>query len=71
MYEAIASAIEKPLKGDGFERCAVELLREAYYPNLRPVEGGNDAGSDGVGEFSGTASVSSLFRRLGRTPEAI
>ena len=44
MYEAIASAIEKPLKGDVFERCAVELLREAYYPNLRPVEGGNDAG---------------------------
>ena len=51
MYEAIASAIEKPLKWDGFERCAVELLREAYYPNLRPVEGGNDAGKDGVGEL--------------------
>ena len=51
MYEAIASAIEKPLKGDVFERCAVELLREAYYPNLRPVEGGNDAGLDGVGEL--------------------
>ena len=51
MYEAIASAIEKPLKWDVFERCAVELLREAYYPNLRPVEGGNDAGKDGVGEL--------------------
>ena len=51
MYKAIASAIEKPLKGDVFERCAVELLREAYYPNLRPVEGGNDAGLDGVGEL--------------------
>ncbi len=51
MYEAIASAIEKPLKGDVFERCAVELLREAYYSNLRPVEGGNDAGLDGVGDL--------------------
>lgn len=50
VYEAIARAIEQPLDGDLFERCAVDLLRE-YYPTLRPVEGGNDAGMDGVGEL--------------------
>lgn len=48
LYDAIARAIEKPLDGYVFERCAVDLLRE-YYPNLRPVEGGGDAGMDGVG----------------------
>lgn len=50
LYDAIARAIEKPLDGDVFERCAVDLLRE-YYPKLRPVEGGGDAGMDGVGEL--------------------
>ncbi len=50
LYDAIARAIEKPVDGDVFERCAVELLRE-YYPTLRPVEGGGDAGMDGVGEL--------------------
>ena len=53
MYEAIASAIEKPLKGDVFERGAVELLHGVHYPKLRPVEGGSCAGLDGVGEFPG------------------
>lgn len=50
LYDAIAHAIQKPLSGDLFERCAVDLLRD-YYPTLRPVEGGNDAGMDGVGEL--------------------
>lgn len=50
LYDDIARAIERPLRGDLFERCAVDLLRE-YYPTLRPVEGGNDAGMDGVGEL--------------------
>ena len=50
LYDAIASAITKPVGGNLFERCAVDLLRE-YYPTLRPVEGGNDAGMDGVGEL--------------------
>ena len=47
---AIRDAIERPLDGTTFERCAVDLLREVY-PSLRPVEGGNDAGMDGVGEL--------------------
>jgi hypothetical protein len=51
LYSAIVNAIEKPLDGYMFERCAVELLRDDYYPTLRPVEGGNDAGLDGVGEL--------------------
>ena len=48
---AIRDAIERPLDGTTFERCAVDLLR-GVYPSLRPVEGGNDAGMDGVGELS-------------------
>ena len=51
VYAAIARAMEKPIDGHLFERCAVELLRENYYPTLRPVEGGSDAGMDGVGEL--------------------
>ena len=47
---AIRDAIERPLDGTTFERCAVDLLREVY-PSLHPVEGGNDAGMDGVGEL--------------------
>ena len=47
---AIRDAIARPLDGTTFERCAVDLLREVY-PSLRPVEGGNDAGMDGVGEL--------------------
>lgn len=52
LYDAIARSIREPLDGTLFERCAVELLRDAYYPKLRPVQGGNDAGMDGVGELS-------------------
>ena len=51
LYQAIGEAIERPLDGETFERCAVDLLRE-YYPSLRPVEGGSDAGMDGIGELS-------------------
>ena len=50
LYQAIGEAIERPLDGETFEHCAVDLLRE-YYPSLRPVEGGNDAGMDGIGEL--------------------
>ena len=50
LYRAIRDAIAKPLDGPTFERCAVELLRDVY-ASLRPVEGGNDAGMDGVGEL--------------------
>ena len=51
LYRAIKEAIARPLDGTTFERCAVELLRD-YYPSLRPVEGGNDAGMDGIGDFT-------------------
>ena len=50
LYSAISEAIARPLDGMTFERCAVDLLRD-YYPLLRPVEGGNDAGMDGIGEL--------------------
>lgn len=52
LYDAIARSICEPLDGTLFERCAVELLRDGYYPKLRPVDGGNDAGMDGLGELS-------------------
>ena len=48
---AIRDAIARPLDGATFERCAADLLRENY-PTLVPVEGGHDAGMDGVGELS-------------------
>ncbi len=51
LYLAIRDATARPLDGPTFERCAVDLLREDY-PSLRPVEGGNDAGMDGIGELS-------------------
>lgn len=51
LYDAIARSICEPLDGTLFERCAVELLQGAYYPKVRPVDGGNDAGMDGVGEL--------------------
>ena len=50
LYHAICEAIARPLDGTTFERCAVELLKESY-PSLRPIEGGNDAGMDGIGEL--------------------
>ena len=51
LYRAIEEAIARPLDGETFERCAVDLLTE-YYPSLLPVEGGNDAGMDGIGELA-------------------
>ncbi|MCY4528783.1 MAG: hypothetical protein OXD46_07145 [Chloroflexi bacterium] len=51
LHRAIGEAIAQPLDGATFERCAVDLLRD-YYPTLRPVEGGNDAGMDGIGELA-------------------
>ncbi len=50
LFRAIGEAIERPLDGATFERCAADLLREDY-PSLQLVEGGNDAGMDGVGEL--------------------
>ena len=50
LYEAIKRAINEEVDGDEFERCVVDLLRD-YYPSLRPLSGGNDAGQDGMFEL--------------------
>ena len=50
LYEAIKRAINEEVDGVEFERCAVDLL-STYYPNLRPLSGGNDAGQDGLFEL--------------------
>ena len=48
LHQAIAHAIRQPLDGDAFERCALDLLRSAYYPGLRPIPPKRDAGMDGI-----------------------
>jgi len=53
LYDAIARALEKPLRGDLFERCALDLLR-MYYPTLRPVEG---LGTRRTGGWGGAADT--------------
>ena len=41
-------AIDQPLDGRAFENCAVELLRERYYPKLRGTPEKQDMGVDGI-----------------------
>ncbi len=48
LYEDIERAIGLELDGRLFERCAVGLLRKAYYPDLRGTPHGRDAGMDGI-----------------------
>ena len=49
LHEAIARALrERQLDGRLFERCAVDLLRDAWYPDLRGTPHGRDAGADGI-----------------------
>lgn len=48
----IRAALGKPLDPDGFEACAVELLRPRY-ASLDWVPGPNDAGQDGLGDTHG------------------
>ena len=50
LYDAIEQALAQPLDGTLFEPCAVDLLRAAYYPDLRATPQYHDAGVDG---FSG------------------
>ena len=50
LYDAIKQAIDGEVNANDFERCAVDLLRD-YYPNTRPLSGGNDAGQDGLFEL--------------------
>ena len=39
LHQAIARAIRQQLDGAAFEQCALDLLRSAYYPGLRPIPG--------------------------------
>jgi hypothetical protein len=53
LYQQILRALDGDLDDDLFERCAADLLREAY-PSLVPMRGGDDAGFDGaVGTSAG------------------
>jgi len=47
LYAKIISALGRPLDPLAFQRCATDLLREAY-PTLTPLVGGDDAGMDGA-----------------------
>ncbi len=46
LYRSIEEGLDERLDPDLFERCAVELLRDAY-PGIAPISGGNDGGRDG------------------------
>lgn len=47
LYRKIEERLGGTLDPVLFERCAVDLLRDAY-PGLTPVAGGGDAGMDGA-----------------------
>ena len=47
LYRSIESRLGERLDPELFERCAVELLREAY-PGITPIRGGDDGGMDGA-----------------------
>lgn len=47
LYRSIEEGLGERLDPDLFERCAVELLREAY-PGIVPIPGGGDGGMDGA-----------------------
>lgn len=69
LYAAIASAIRQPLDGAAFERCAVDLLRDARYSGLRGTPHNNDTGIDGLSgpdddpEFGLVATTAKDYRR--------
>ena len=69
LYVAIASAIRQPLDGATFQRCAVDLLRDAHYPGLRGTPHNNDTGIDGLSgpdddpEFGLVATTAKDYRR--------
>ncbi len=46
LYRSIEERLDERLDPDLFERCAVELLRDAY-PGIVPISGGDDSGMDG------------------------
>ncbi len=47
LYRSIEKRLGERLDPDLFERCAVELLRDAY-PGLAPITGGDDGDRDGA-----------------------
>jgi len=47
LYQHILTALNGDLDEDLFERCAADVLREAY-PTLVPMTGGDDGGYDGA-----------------------
>ena len=47
LFRSIEKRLGERLDPDLFERCAVELLRDAY-PGLAPITGGDDGGRDGA-----------------------
>jgi hypothetical protein len=47
LHQKIVQALAGSLDGNTFERCAQDLLGDAY-PNLAPVVGGSDSGMDGA-----------------------
>jgi hypothetical protein len=51
LYQKIVEALNRPLDGETFERCAVALIGKEH-PKLAPWSGGNDAGMDGAFETS-------------------
>ena len=69
LYEDIERAIGEQVDGRLFERCAVDLLRTAYYPDLRGTPHGRDAGMDGISgpdnepDFILIATTASRFAR--------
>ena len=69
LYEDIERAIGDQVDGRLFERCAVDLLREAHYPDLRGTPHGRDAGMDGISgpdndpEFILVATTNNDFAR--------
>ncbi len=69
LYQAIEGAIGLELDGRVFERCAVDLLRKAYYADLRGTPHERDAGMDGISgpdsdpEFILIATTSNDFAR--------
>ena len=70
LHAAIANAIRQQLlDGAAFERCAIYLLREAYYPGLRGLPLNNDTGIDGLSgpddspEFGLVVTTAKNYRR--------
>jgi len=47
LYQKIIDGLQRPLDGELFEQCAVDLLRK-YEPGLVPIRGGSDMGMDGA-----------------------